>query len=396
MRMAPARLATPWVQRQVEAMARNWIPVSRVEGVASRQAHCDLPPGTYERELGKEGFFGPAAHMYHPNPPTAWTGFEGPLRPRAFDTNQVQHHGPSPWDAPELMHNAHVSLRCWRLNQAMDHLVRNADGDELLFVHQGSAALYCDYGHLRIEAGDYVVLPRGTMWRLDPESTLDLLLIEATGGSYQLPDKGMLGPHAIFDPAMLDVPRIDAAFKAQQGPHPWRVVIKRRRQLSTMHYPFNPLDAVGWHGDLAPVRINVRDIRPLISHRYHLPPSAHTTFVASRFVVCTFVPRPFESDPGAIKIPFFHNNDDYDEVIFYHRGDFFSRDNIHPGMITLHPCGFTHGPHPKALGRMLEQPKPATDEYAVMIDTRDALEVNDAASAVEWTGYVDSWKPKPA
>ena len=123
-----------------------------------------------------------------------------------------------------------------------------------------------------------------------------------------------------------------------------------------------------------------------------LPPSAHTTFVAHRFVVCTFVPRPFETDPGAIKIPFFHNNDDYDEVIFYHRGDFFSRDNIHPGMVTLHPGGFTHGPHPKALSRMLVQSKPATDEYAVMVDTRDALEIAPAAAKVEWAGYVDSWK----
>ena len=113
---------------------------------------------------------------------------------------------------------------------------------------------------------------------------------------------------------------------------------------------------------------------------------------AGRFVVCTFAPRPFESDPGALKVPFFHNNDDYEEVIFYHAGDFFSRDNIHPGMLTFHPSGFTHGPHPKALLRMLEQTKPATDEYAVMIDTRDALEVGSAAGGVEWGGYVNSWK----
>ena len=128
-----------------------------------------------------------------------------------------------------------------------------------------------------------------------------------------------------------------------------RCNVKRRDQISTVTYPFNPLDAVGWHGDLAPVRLNVKDIRPLASHRVHLPPSAHTTFVAERFVVGTFVPRPFETDPGAIKVPFFHNNDDYDEVIFYHAGDFFSRDNIKPGMMTFHPSGFTHGPHPKAL-----------------------------------------------
>jgi homogentisate 1,2-dioxygenase len=259
-------------------------------------------------------------------------------------------------------------------------------------VHEGAGALYCDYGHLELRDGDYVLLPRGTMWRIEPAQPMTLVLIEATNDSLRLPEKGLVGPHAIFDPAMLDVPAIDDPFKAQQGEQPWRVVVKRRDQLTTIAYPYNPLDAVGWHGDLLPVRINWRDIRPLMSHRYHLPPSAHTTFAARRFVVCTFVPRPFESDPGALKVPFFHNNDDYDEVIFYHRGEFFSRDNIHPGMITWHPCGFTHGPHPKALANMLEQKAAATNEVAVMIDARDALEIGTAAAQVEWTGYVDSWK----
>ena len=274
----------------------------------------------------------------------------------------------------------------------MDHLARNADGDELLFIHRGRGGLFCDFGHLSFEAGDYIVLPRGTMWRLECAEPVMALMIEATNASYMLPDKGLVGNHAIFDAAMLDTPRIDKAFRAQQDEKPWRVAIKRRNEISTATYPFNPLDAVGWHGELSVCRINVRDIRPLMSHRYHLPPSAHTTFLAGRFVVCTFAPRPFESDPGALKVPFFHNNDDYEEVIFYHAGDFFSRDNIHPGMLTFHPSGFTHGPHPKALSRMLEQTKPATDEYAVMIDTRDALEVGGPAAMVEWTGYVDSWK----
>jgi homogentisate 1,2-dioxygenase len=275
----------------------------------------------------------------------------------------------------------------------MDHLARNADGDELLFVHQGRGELFCDYGHLSFGIGDYIVLPRGTMWRLECDEPLSGLLIEATNSSYSLPEKGLVGPHAIFDPAMLDVPRIDDAFRAQQNDtQRWAVRIKRRGQLSTVTYPFNPLDAVGWHGDLSVVRLNVRDIRPLMSHRYHLPPSAHTTFVGNRFVVCTFVPRPFESDPGALKVPFFHNNDDYDEMLFYHAGDFFSRDNIHPGMMTLHPAGFTHGPHPKALKNVLKQPKSGTDEVAVMVDARDALEIGAAAKSVEWTGYVDSWK----
>ncbi len=365
-----------------------------IEGEASRQAHCDLPPGTYERELGRDGFFGPATHMYHANPPTGWTDWEGPLRPRAFDLTRLTLTEPCPFEAPEVLVNSHTRLRFWRAPERMDHLARNGDGDDLIFVHTGSADLFCDYGHLAIEAGDYIVLPRGTMWRLAGAKHFSALLIEATNSSYKLPDKGLVGPHAIFDPAMLDVPKIDDAFKAQQGPGTWKVRIKRRGQFSTVTFPFNPLDAKGWKGNLTAVRINVRDIRPLMSHRYHLPPSAHTTFVADRFVVCTFAPRLFETDPGALKVPFFHNNDDYDEVLFYHAGDFFSRDNIHPGMMSFHPCGFTHGPHPKALGNAFQAKKPATDEYAVMIDTRDALDIGAGAASVEWAGYVDSWAGK--
>jgi homogentisate 1,2-dioxygenase len=129
-----------------------------------------------------------------------------------------------------------------------------------------------------------------------------------------------------------------------------------------------------------------------MSHRYHLPPSAHTTFMGNGFVVCTFCPRPIESDPGALKVPFYHNNDDYDEVLFYHRGNFFSRDNIEAGMVTFHPCGFAHGPHPKALKKSMEAPEKATDEVAVMIDTRRALEVLPPAQGVENLDYVDSWR----
>jgi len=375
---------------------RKYISFPKVEGETSRQAHADLPAGTYERELGKEGFFGPATHMYHRHPPTGWTSWEGPLRPRAFDLVKLPAgDDTSPWSAAEILGNAAVKMRYWRLPAGMRDLARNGDGDELLFVHEGEGDLYCDYGHLAITGGDYLMLPRGTMWRIDCTQPMTILMIEATGSSDRLPDKGLVGTHAIFDPAILDTPAIDAAFRDQQaGDRQWKVRVKRRGAVSTVTYPFNPLDAVGWTGDLAPVRLNVKDIRPLMSHRFHLPPSAHTTFLADRFVVCTFTPRPFETDPGAIKVPFFHNNDDYDEVIFYHAGDFFSRDNIHPGMVTFHPCGFTHGPHPKALQSMLTPKKPGTDEYAVMIDARDALDIAPAASGVEFAAYADSWKTK--
>ncbi|MDH4106562.1 MAG: homogentisate 1,2-dioxygenase, partial [Gammaproteobacteria bacterium] len=296
---------------------KHYIPVSRVEGEASRQAHCDLPAGTYEREMSKEGFFGPAAFFHHRHPPTGWINFEGPLRPRALDLTRLAAGETSPWAAAEVLANAACRVRFLRLPRSMRKLARNADGDDLLFVHSGEAGLFCDFGHLAVRAGDYVLLPRGTMWRLEVNNPVDVLLIESTNASYMLPDKGLVGPHAIFDPAMLDTPRIDDAFKAQQSAtQEWQVEVKRRGAISTITFPFNPLDAIGWHGELAPVRINVRDIRPLMSHRYHLPPSAHTTFVSSRFVVCTFAPRPFETDPKALKVPFFHNNDDYDEILF--------------------------------------------------------------------------------
>lgn len=371
---------------------KNWISFPLVQGQASRQAHVRLPARTYEREVGREGFFGPATQMHHRHPPTGWTGWEGPHRPRAFDLSKLDAVAGSPWQAMPVLGNAATRIRLWRTEGRMDHLARNGDGDDLLFVHQGSGDLFCDYGHLCFRDGDYLLLPRGTAWRLECAEPCTILMIEATGDAYRLPEKGLVGAHAIFDPAILDVPAIDDAFLAQQSEEEWRVAIKRDGALSTVTFPYNPLDAVGWHGNLAPVRLNWRDIRPLMSARYHLPPSAHTTFLAGRHVVCTFVPRPIESDPEALKLPFYHSNDDYDEFIFYHRGQFFSRDNIHPGMVTHHPCGFAHGPHPKAYLAAQEYARKETDEVAVMVDTRDALAVDPAAEWVEWAGYVDSWR----
>ncbi|EKF9264278.1 homogentisate 1,2-dioxygenase [Vibrio cholerae] len=374
----------------------KWITFPHREGTCSRQAHADFPEqAIYEREAGRSGFFGPAAHFHHQHAPTGWSEWEGELRPRSFNFNHVEGmNALSPWQVPLLLHNHEVKVRVWKLEQAMPELARNADGDELLFIHQGKADLYCDYGHMVVSEGDYVLIPRSTNWRLEPIEPLFILMIENTDAAYALPEKGLVGNHAVFDPAVLDVPSINDQFRAQYSEQQTQVQVKRHEQLSTITFPFNPLDAVGWHGDLSVVRLNWRDIRPLMSHRYHLPPSAHTTFVGQGFVVCTFVPRPIESDPGALKVPFYHNNDDYDEVLFYHAGDFFSRDNIEAGMVTFHPAGFTHGPHPKAFQAGLEYRKKFTDEVAVMIDTRHALQFSDAAQRVENRQYVYSWQSK--
>lgn len=372
---------------------KKWINLPQSQGEFSQQAHCDLPEGTYERELGREGFFGPSTHMYHKNYPMGWSAWEGPLKPRLFNLNAVAADESCPFSARFILSNSHMKLRWWECTSSMNHLVRNADGDELLFIHEGEGDLYCDYGRLTLEKGDYIVLPRGTMWRISVLSSLKILMIEATNDAYKLPEKGMLGEHAFFDPGVLKIPQIDKKFKEFQGrDDSFDVIIKKRDALSTVTFPHVPLDAVGWKGTLYPVKLNVRDIRPIMSHRYHIAPSVHTTFLASRFVVCTFAPRPIESDPGALKVPFFHNNDDYDEIIFYHAGNFFSRDNIDAGMLTLHPSGFTHGPHPKAYETAKTHSRKETDEYAVMIDTRDPVDICCDVEGAEVRDYVNSWK----
>jgi homogentisate 1,2-dioxygenase len=370
---------------------KKWIQFPLSQGEASRQAHAILPAGTFEREVGREGFFGPATHFHHIHAPTGWTDIQGDVRPRAFDLNKIE-TATCPWSAVAILGSAATTIRMWRPSTAMEHLVRNADGDDLLFVHEGGGEFYCDYGHLTIAAGDYLLIPRGTVWRLEPRAPSMVLMIEATNDAFKLPDRGMLGDHAQFDPAILDTPVLDDAFREQQDDREWEIHIKRGGKVSRQIFPYNPLDATGWHGNLAPVRLNWKDIRPIMSARYHLPPSAHTTFLASRFVVCTFVPRPIESDPDALKLPFYHNNDDYDEFVFYHRGQFFSRDNIHPGMTTFHPSGFTHGPHPKAYEIAQKHARKDTDEVAVMIDSRDYMSAYDLRDGVEWNDYVHSWK----
>lgn len=363
------------------------------KGVYSRQAHADLPEqGVYEREVSRDGFFGPATHFHHKHPPTGWSRWEGVLKPCAYNLLALNHAQDSPWDAPCILSNAHCQIRFWRCENNMPNLVRNADGDDLLFIHKGQGELFCDYGHLNVKEGDYLLIPRSCLWRLEPDKPITLLLIEATNDCYGLPDKGIVGQHALFDQAVLDSPEIDEAFLQQQDEQPWQVLVKRLNRQSIIEYPYNPLDVVGWHGEVSVVRLNWRDIRPLMSHRYHLPPSAHSTFITHRFVVCTFVPRPMESDPGALKVPFYHSNDDFDEIIFYHSGDFFSRDNIEPGMLTFHPCGFTHGPHPKAYKAGHERHKKQTNEVAVMIDTRDGMMAGAEMPSVEWEDYVNSWK----
>ena len=366
------------------------------QGKHTRQAHVALPEGTYEEEHGREGFFGPVSHLYRLHPPTDWTSFEGPLRPHAFDFNKT-----SPTDAGDpsgnrvrLMYNSDVALSVSRRSADMPHYYRNGDGDELYFVHEGEGTIESDYGVLEYEKGDYIVIPRMTTYRVHPRTEKNFFLIIESYPSLAIPtmqQKGSIGMHALFDQSAAIIARLPEAYEERKG-QPHEIRVQREGVISSMVYPFNPLDAVGWKGDLYMWKINVRDIRPVMSHRVHLPPPAHTTFMLKNAIVCTFLPRPLEEDADALKIPFYHKNADYDEVLFYHEGNFFSRDNIKPGMVTLHPAGIHHGPHPKAMENMDKITR--TDEIAVMLDTYHTLHVTPEAESVEWKEYWQSWMKK--
>ena len=343
------------------------------QGTVSRQAHRDLPEGTFEREVGREGFDGPSTQFYHARPPTDWSRFNGSLRPRAWNLTGTP-KSENLFDVKPILQSSYTTIRFWQLDESTEDLHRNSDGDMLWFVHQGRSEFFCDYGHLDLSPGDYVVIPKGTMWRVETHEPLQILVVEALGQRIRLPDRGLLGHQALFDPAQLDIPQLDAKFQNQVD-RGFIVNVKRQGEQSSIEYSYNPLDAIGWIGDLAPVRLNVQDLLPVTSHRYHLPPSVHATFECDRMMISTFVPRPFETDETALKIPFFHSNEDVDEVIFYHAGEFFSRDGIQPGSLTFHPAGFTHGPQAQAQQSMFEQKQERTNEYAVMIDAFDPLRV---------------------
>lgn len=372
-------------------MSHKWnFKAPMQQGIAPRQAHANIPDGLWERELARNAFFGAATNFYHRNPPTAWTAIDkdGP-RPYLFDTRRGIELTPSPWDAAELLVNATVKIRYWKTSGNMDHLVRNADGDELIFMQQGQCELFCDFGHITLVKGDYFILPRGTMWRIEAASPVEMLMIESTDAPYRLPEDSILGRHLPFDAGVFDVPALDEAFGAQARNLHTQVRIKHSGRLSSLVYPFNPLDAEGWKGDLYPIRLNVKDIRTISSHRAHVVPSGHTTFLTDSFLVCTFMPYPSPSDPTTLKLPAFHDNVDYDEVLFLHDGNKTALTaGFEPGLMTFDPRGVTHGPMPSVLPMFHDKSgiSMANEFTIIMVDTRHPLTPGKDAARQEISG----------
>jgi len=360
----------------------------KASGIYTKQAHVKIPEGLYEEEHGRKGFFGRVSHLYHQHKPTDWTEISGELKPRnlppVFSENRLQNK------FVKLLYNHDVEVYLAHMSESPKNFFRNADHDELFFIHKGEGKIETIYGHIPFKKGDYIIIPRGTTYKTYLNSPCDILKVESKS-EFEEPARGILGPNALYDQTAKFVP--EAAVGSEQNLSEYKINIKYKGEINTVTYPFNPLNALGWKGSLYPWKISIYDYCPINSHKYHIPPSGHSTFVCRNFVVCSFVARPLEfSSEGVLKVPFFHSNIDYDEILFYHEGNFFSRDNIDAGAITYHPQGIHHGPHPKAFQNSNNHE--FTNEYAVMIDARNPLFMTLDFKEMENQNYWKSWQTK--
>lgn len=361
------------------------------QGKFTNQAHKAIPDNHYEEEQGLKGFFGPVSHLIKKRPSTNWSKIQGELKPRSFDINLLKEKS----EEQLLLHNQQVkisSVVCFVNKEKQQVAKKNANADTLFFCQQGSGKILTEYGLLDYKSGSYIMVPKCIFYVFFPKEASWFLSIENCNSHYQQVNRGPLGRNAIYDQDQLKKPNLEQLyiFLKKENIETKQIQIKHGKEVSNFFYEEDIFTVEGWKGDLFPFTLSLYDLMPVMSHRVHLPPSVHTTFTAKDFVVCTFVPRPIESDADALKVPFYHQNIDYDEVLFYHKGDFFSRDNIKPGMLTLHPSGFPHGPHPKAVKNISD--KTFTDEYAVMIDSAFPLLKTDLMQAIEDKNYLNSWK----
>lgn len=360
------------------------------QGKPTNQAHKGIPEGQFEEEQGLDGFYGPVSHLLRDKPSTRWINIEGPLKPRMYDLVKLDVKTAT----QRLLYNNDVTIsNMWLQPETPDKIKarRNADGDWLYFCHKGKGSVLTEYGLLDYDPGMYIVMPKCLTHAFLVSEPTNFLLIENRTSHFREPDRGMVGRHAVYDINQLVKPDLEALYAKMRETHTdiREINIKHTDEWTKISYAENIFDVKGWKGDLFPFTLHMNNMMPLMSHRAHLPPSAHSTFVARGFVVCSFLPRPLEQDEDALKVPFYHQNIDYDEVLFYHDGDFFSRDNLHAGMMSFHPAGFPHGPHPKAMQKV--KTKTHTDEYAVMVDTRWPLHRDPVLEKVELTEYWKSW-----
>jgi homogentisate 1,2-dioxygenase len=271
-----------------------------------------------------------------------------------------------------------------------DYFYKNTDADELIFVHEGSGKVLTQYGQLPFSYGDYIILPRGTIYQIHFDTPVNRLFIVESFSPLRFPKRymsrfGQLMEHSPYCERDIRPPQ-DLLTIDQQGD--FLIRAKKKGMLYGLHYGTHPFDVVGWDGCCYPYIFSIHDFEP-ITGRVHMPPPIHQTFETNSFVVCSFVPRLYDYHPQAIPAPYNHSNIDSDEVIYYVDGDFMSRKSVTRGMITLHPAGIPHGPHPGAVQKSIGAKE--TKELAVMVDTFRPLMLTKQALDIENQGYVMSW-----
>lgn len=271
-----------------------------------------------------------------------------------------------------------------------NYFYKNADADELLFIHKGKGVLKTFMGNIAFQNGDYLIIPRGMIYQMHFETTDNRILFCESHAPYYTPKRyknshGQLLEHSPFCERDFKLP---SELEVHDEKGDFLIKIKKENTLHELVYATHPFDVVGWDGYNFPYGFSIHNFEP-ITGRVHQPPPVHQTFETSTFVVCSFVPRLYDYHPQAIPAPYNHSNIDSDEVLYYVDGDFMSRNNIEQGHITLHPKGIPHGPAPGAMERSIGQKD--TQELAVMIDTFKPLMVTKAAMGIDDGKYYKSW-----
>lgn len=358
----------------------------------------------YSEELfGTIGFDGMSSIMYHVHRPTIVKdiGAEKDVSPKAainkniraqrlrgFEVNPIADQ----LDARvPVLFNSDVSIQLAApSNKTEDYFYKNGDADEVIFVHKGSGKLRTQMGNIDFKYGDYLVIPRGMIYKMDFDSSDNRLFITESNSPVYTPKKyrNWFGQHLEHSPFCERDLRPPSELETHDELGDFLVKVKREGVIYDFTYGANPFGVVGWDGYNFPYAFSIHEFEP-ITGRVHLPPPIHQTFETSTFVICSFVPRLYDYHPDSIPAPYNHSNIDSDEVLYYVDGDFMSRNDIAPGHITLHPAGTAHGPHPGAAERSIG--KTETEELAVMVDTFKPLKVTEQAMAISDKDYFKSW-----
>ncbi|MDR3681760.1 MAG: homogentisate 1,2-dioxygenase [Flavipsychrobacter sp.] len=371
-----------------------------------RHTQFRKPDGTlYSEQLfSTEGFSSNSSLLYHLYPPTQIIKSGEPVNvaPVAATENILKHRsfkgfdvnpGGSYLESRKIVlfnNDVQLTLAAPKTGMADDVFYKNADTDEVLFIHEGKGTLKTQYGELAFGYGDYVVIPRGTIYQVSFDTEDNRLFIIDSFSPIVFPKRylskyGQLLENSPYCERDLRKPE---NLQTHDKKGEFLIQVRKNGLLYPIWYGSHPFDVIGWDGCEYPYIISIHDFEP-ITGRVHQPPPVHQTFDAHNFVICSFVPRLFDYHPQSIPAPYNHSNIDSDEVLYYVDGDFMSRKHVERGMITLHPAGIPHGPHPGTVEKSIG--KADTKELAVMVDTFHPLKLTNAALGIEDDRYMISW-----